>query len=151
METTERDSASQEAWHVLAAKARVDALNHEALERQLRAAQTAGKTRIGIDLHATRFLSQQAIRFITQFAEQLAESGGRLALIAPAEKTKRHFEIYGSLERILVFRAGETFNIVSQEELSARSGGATLASAVSVLIADTLGDDGLDETGPENG
>lgn len=136
MEASERDSVSQEPWYVLVAKVRVDAFNHEALMRQLRAARTSDKKLIGIDLRATRFLSLQAIKFITEFAEKLAAAGGKLALIAPAEKTKRHFEIYGSLDKILVFRASENLNIVTQEDLNAKSSDDAAAFAVPVALSD---------------
>ncbi len=146
METTEPGSVLEEPWYVLVAKVRVDAFNHEALLGQLRAAQASGRKHIGIDLRATRFLSLQAIKFITQFAAELAASGGQLALVAPAEKTKRHFEIYGSLDRILVFRAGEKLNIELQEDLSAKGAddaaaiAAPIAADVSVILTDALND-----------
>lgn len=140
-----RDSTCDEtsAWHVVVAKVRIDAFNQESLVRQLQEAQAAGHKAIGIDLRATRFLSLQAIRFITQFASSLAEAGGRLSLIAPAEKTKRHFEIYGSLESVAIFRAGEKISIASSSELKVTpTNERPMTPEVSALIADAVSDQG---------
>ncbi len=65
----------------------------------------AGHLNLALDLKNNRFVSLQAIHYIVGLAENLAGRGGRFALIACAEKTKRHFEIYGSLKHIAIVRS----------------------------------------------
>lgn len=113
----EQRAPEAESWHIFVAKARIDAFNQSGLSAHLSQAMGEGKKHIGIDLRATRFISQQAILFLSQFAEQLAAAGGRLALIAPLEKTKRHFEIYGSLRWIDVYRAEDAIPVASTADL----------------------------------
>jgi hypothetical protein len=60
-----------------------------------------------------------AIQVIVQFAKALETAGGRFALMGPSEKSKRHFEIYGSLKHIVAFRTGQVINIVSEADLKA--------------------------------
>jgi anti-anti-sigma regulatory factor len=126
---------ASEPWHVIVAKVRVDSFNYDVLVAQLQRAKNMGEKRIALDLRATRFLSLSAIQFLVQFAQQLQQSGGLMALLAPVEKTKRHFEIYGSLEHIVVFRAGQTVNIANQVELGA-DGEGTSAAATETRITD---------------
>jgi anti-anti-sigma factor len=93
-------------WSVVVAKSRVDSFSFDQLVEAVQSLRAQGQTKcIAIDLKATRFLSLQAIRFLVDVARELNEKNGRLALVAPAEKTKRHFMIYGSLEHIQVVRS----------------------------------------------
>lgn len=110
-------TAAAGGWHVIVAKSRVDSFNHDALIELLRRAQEQQERRIALDLRATRFLSLAMIQFLVQFAKELAAEGGQFALIAPAEKTKRHFEIYGSLAHITIFREAQSLPIQSRAEI----------------------------------
>lgn len=97
-------STAPNGWIVVAAKSRVDSFSQEALLNEVRRHLADGQKRIALDLRGTRFFSLQVIRFCVETAKDLASQGGRLALISPPEKTKRHFEIYGSLNQIAVVR-----------------------------------------------
>jgi anti-anti-sigma regulatory factor len=101
---TLKESANDLGWTVLIAKNRVDAFNHEEIRRDLDTLRSAGKKRLALDLSANRFLSLPMIRYCVELAASLAQDGGSFALLGCQPKTKRHFEIYGSLENILFFR-----------------------------------------------
>ncbi|MCM2282705.1 MAG: STAS domain-containing protein [Bdellovibrionaceae bacterium] len=148
MDMSEVSRLAAEPWQIFVAKVRIDAFNHEALVRQLRAAQSEGKMRIGLDLRATRFISLHAIQFITQFAEQFTAQGGRLALIAPGDKTQRHFEIYGSLDKILVFGAHQHLEISGTADLAAQVT-PEVGSIESPIVTDVLSATGTGGNGSD--
>lgn len=100
----ESSSRASKKWRVIAAKLRVDSFNQIELENMARAAREEGCRKIALDLKANRFFSFQAIRFFVDMARDLAQANGELALIGCSEKTKRHFEIYGSLDHIRMVR-----------------------------------------------
>lgn len=92
-------------WSVVVAKTRVDAFCFDQLVESVKVLRQAGKTHIAIDLKATRFMSLAAIRYCVDLGNELRVRGGRLALIAPTEKTQRHFSIYGNLNAIQIMRS----------------------------------------------
>lgn len=92
-------------WRVLVMKSRVDSFNQEELVAAMTGLRAQGCRCIALDLKANRFLSFQAIRFCVDTARELAAEGGSFALIGPSEKTRRHFQIYGSLSDIQVLRS----------------------------------------------
>jgi anti-anti-sigma factor len=96
---------SYEGWDLVSGKVRIDASSNEELVAILKDLRTQGKRRIAIDLRGTRFMSYQAIRYCVDLARELSVIGGEFVLISPSEKTKRHFEIYGSLDRIRIVRS----------------------------------------------
>jgi anti-anti-sigma regulatory factor len=69
--------------------------------------QESGFKHVALDVLTTRFISLQAIQTITHFAESLKANGGVFALVGPAERTKKHFEIYGSLRSITVLKPAD--------------------------------------------
>ena len=93
-----------DGWNVLLLKTRVDAFSIDELKVKLEDLIKSGSRNIALDLKATRFLSLQGIKLIVKEASTIKNAGGQLALIGPIEKTKRHFEIYGTLDDILVVR-----------------------------------------------
>lgn len=97
-------TAVASGWQILQVKARIDAFSQEELIKDLAAAKEQGHKQIALDLKNNRFLSFNAIRFCAEVAAELYNNGGSLALIGCAEKTKRHFEIYGSLKHIRIVR-----------------------------------------------
>ncbi len=111
----------KEPWHVIVAKTRIDSFNQDQLVSEAKHAREAGHKFIALDLHATRFLSLSAIRFLVQFALELSESGRHFALLKPSEKTQRHFSIYGSLAHVHIFKTAESLNIATVVELGMAS------------------------------
>lgn len=109
--------AAKVEWFVLSAKARIDSFNQNNLREQLRRAQASGFDHIALDVHATRFISLAAIQFLVEFAKELKGAGGQFALLQPSEKSKRHFEIYGSLNPISVIRQSAEIKIRERAEL----------------------------------
>lgn len=101
---TEAAASTNSKWTILTAKARVDSFNQSELIRELGELEKSQKY-IAIDLRQNRFLSIPAIRFCVNMAVQLQNEGGQLALIGCTEKTKRHFEIYGSLAHLQLYRS----------------------------------------------
>lgn len=98
------EKVRDDGWSVITTKSRVDSFNQESLIEEVRSLMKKEAKFIAIDLRATRFLSFHAIRFFVEAAQDLVNQEGQLALVACAEKTKRHFEIYGSLDNIQLVR-----------------------------------------------
>ena len=113
----ERVSPHDPAWDVIVTKTRVDSFNQEAMVETVSKLRGEGKKFIAFDLKNTRFLSLAAIQHIVTLAKEMRVEGGQVALVAPSEKTKRHFEIYGSLDGIQVFRGGASFPIAGTHEV----------------------------------
>ncbi len=94
-------------WTIVLVKSRVDSFNQEALIQEIKDLRAAGHKRIALDLKANRFLSFPVILACVDAARELAEADGGFALVACPQKTKRHFEIYGSLKHIKIVRFAE--------------------------------------------
>ena len=62
----------------------------------------AGDRFIALDLKGNRFVSLPVIKFCVEIATRLGKQGGSLALVGCIERTKRHFEIYGTLDEIRI-------------------------------------------------
>ena len=92
-------------WQVISVKPRVDSFNQDDLIAQMRALKEQGETKIALDLKNNRFLSLPVIKFCVEISKELAGQKGGFALVSCPEKTKRHFEIYGSLKHIRVVRS----------------------------------------------
>lgn len=92
-------------WRIITVKTRVDSFNQNALIEEIRGLVAQGCNNMALDLKGNRFMSLPAIKCCVETAEVLGRRGGQFALIACPEKTKRHFEIYGSLARIKVVRS----------------------------------------------
>jgi anti-anti-sigma regulatory factor len=95
---------TRSGWQIIFVKARIDAFSQNDLVKEVRDLCAQGHRKIALDLKNNRFLSFNAIRFCSDFSHELMSEGGALVLIGCAEKTKRHFEIYGSLDRIRIIR-----------------------------------------------
>lgn len=113
----------KKSWFVLSAKARIDSFNQNTLRDQLKRAQASGYNHIALDVHATRFISLAAIQFLAGFAKEMRASNGQLALLAPTEKTKRHFEIYSTLNAISIVRHMTDIEVGEKAELGVDSQG----------------------------
>lgn len=90
----------ESCWQVITLKPRVDALNHADLVAEIHEALAEGAKKIALDLTQNRFFSLNAIQFCMSVARDLYSDGGGLALIGCAERTRRHFDIYGSMKMI---------------------------------------------------
>lgn len=97
--------AESSDWQIVAVKSRVDAFNQEALKEEIENLRKNGYRKIALDLKANRFLSFPVIKHCVEISREVASSGGSFALIGCAERTKRHFEIYGTLDHIDIVRA----------------------------------------------
>ncbi len=104
------------SWNLINLKARVDAGTFEDLQAAVRDLRLQGKTHIALDLRLTRFLSVPAIQLIVSVARELREQGGELVLVGPSEKTKRHLEIYGSIDDVRILRSGEALELLANNE-----------------------------------
>lgn len=104
------------SWNLINVKARVDAKSFDELQATVRDLRLQGKSHIAVDLRQNRFFSLPAIQFIVSSARELREQGGEMVLVGPNEKTKKHFEIYGSLKDIRVIRAGEALDMLATFE-----------------------------------
>jgi anti-anti-sigma regulatory factor len=103
-------------WRLIQVKSRVDFSNQEELAQAIREARAQGCKKIALDLRANRFFSLPSIKICVDIAAELSgERGGDFALISCTEKTRRHFEIYGSLKHIR--------NVRSERDLEGYSGG----------------------------
>lgn len=96
---------SEETWQVITLKPRIDAFNHADLVSEIHEALAEGSKKIALDLTQNRFFSLNAIQFCMSVARDLYSDGGSLALIGCMERTKRHFDIYGSLKQIRIVRS----------------------------------------------
>lgn len=92
-------------WQIIQVKTRVDSFNQAELFDEIRALRANGHQQIALNLHHNRFLSFPVIRFCVDAARELREGGGVFALVGCSERTKRHFEIYGSLGPIRIVRS----------------------------------------------
>ena len=92
-------------WGIIVAKTRLDAFSHERMVSEIQQFRLEGCVRIALDMKGTRFLSLQTIRYLVDLSNELKSANGRLALVAPVEKARRHFEIYGSLKTISIYRS----------------------------------------------
>ena len=99
------EAATLEEWHVIHVKSRVDSFTQEELLNEIREAVAQGRKKIALDLKSNRFLSLPAIKGCVEVSKKLAADSGKFALIMCPERTKRHFEIYGSLKHIRVMRS----------------------------------------------
>ena len=106
--TTELPSAK---WHIIHAKSVVDSHSQDELINEIRTLIATGAKRIAIDLRQNRFLSLPAIKACVEAAQKLATKEKNFALISCQERTKRHFEIYGSLKHIHVTRYESDLNL----------------------------------------
>ena len=97
-------SKTQNKWFVINAKVRIDSFNQNSLREGLKRARSLGYSQIAVDVTSTRFISLAAIQSMVRFGKELKAAGGEFVLIGPTEKTKRHFEIYGSLDSIKMAR-----------------------------------------------
>jgi anti-anti-sigma regulatory factor len=97
---SERENKLVNDWQVVQVKSRVDSSNQTALIDEVRGLREQGVTKIALNLGSNRFLSLPVIRYIVDAARELHHEGGIVALISCPQKTRRHFEIYGSLNHI---------------------------------------------------
>ena len=97
--------AATDGWIKILLKPRVDSLNHDELIDELKAHVDSGLDRIALDLGQNRFVSVTVIKVCVEIAEKLAEMGGALALVRCSERTKRHFEVYGSTDHVRFVRS----------------------------------------------
>jgi anti-anti-sigma regulatory factor len=101
-------------WQVIHVKSRVDSFNQDALIEEIRSLKKQGGKKIAINLKANRFISLPTIKACVGVANELACEGGTFALVSCPEKTKRHFEIYGSLKNIQVYRTDKDLLVIDR-------------------------------------
>jgi len=104
IEPTPSSADTRGDWKIIPVKARIDAFSHDDLINEVRNLRAQGQKKVALDLKNNRFLSFNTIRFCSDLSRELIGGGGALVLIGCAEKTKRHFEIFGSLDYIRVIR-----------------------------------------------
>lgn len=96
--------AGVDAWQVIQVRPRLDSETHADLMTLIHEALAEGCRRIALDLTQNQFFSLNAIQLCMGLARDLANDEGTLALIGCNERTKKHFDIYGSLKQIRVVR-----------------------------------------------
>ncbi len=104
IEPSSSSAGTRGGWQIIHVKARIDAFSQDDLIKEVHNLRAQGHRKIALDLKNNRFLSFNAIRFCSDFSRDLTADSGALVLIGCAEKTKRHFEIYGSLDHIRIIR-----------------------------------------------
>lgn len=92
------------AWSKIVLKPRVDSFNQGELISEINEALASGATRLALDLSGNRFVSVAVIKICAVTAQKLADQGGIFALLGCPERTKRHFEVYGTLDDIRMVR-----------------------------------------------
>jgi len=93
------------SWQIVAVKPRVDSSNQTELISEVRGLIAQGHRFVAINLKDNRFLSLPVIKYCVDAAQKLWPIGGDFVLLSCPEKTKRHFEIYGTLEHIRILRS----------------------------------------------
>lgn len=93
-----------DAWQVIPVRVRLDAETQPDFMTQIHSALADGCRRIALDLTQNQFFSLNAIQLCVSLARDLTSDGGALALVGCAERTKKHFDVYGSLRQIMVVR-----------------------------------------------
>lgn len=93
-----------DTWTKISLKPRVDSFNEDELLAEIKSLVDAGVGRIALDLTQNRFLSVRAIKACVDAAEKIVEMDGVFAIIACIERTKRHFEVYGSTDHVRFVR-----------------------------------------------
>jgi anti-anti-sigma factor len=96
--------ADADAWQVIQVCTRLDAETHPELMAQIHETLAEGHSRVALDLSGTQFFSLAAIQLCMGLARDLAGENGALALVGCSERTKKHFDVYGSLKQITLAR-----------------------------------------------
>ena len=104
LKAVERAPLESDAWQVITLLPRLDSSNHSDLMTEIHSALAEGARRVALDLTQNRFFSLNAIQLCVSLARDLAEDDGAFAIIGCGERTKNHFEIYGSLKQITMVR-----------------------------------------------
>jgi len=94
-------------WGVFEIPERVDAFNFEDFSEQLISYIANKGPWVALDFSNTGFLSFNAIRFISEKADELLGNGGSLAIVGPTEKLKRQISIFATLENVIVAESVE--------------------------------------------
>lgn len=87
-------------WQRLIARPRLDLSNFEEVQTWVASQIERREIWLVLDLKGTHFMSLAVIRFLENLSIELRRQGGALALLAMPDKTRRIFEIYGSLKNI---------------------------------------------------
>ncbi len=94
------EQASAVQWQRLVARPRLDLSNFEEVQTWAASHLNRREHWLVLDLKGTRFMSLAVIRFLETLSVDLRRQGGALALLSMPDKTRRIFEIYGSLKNI---------------------------------------------------
>jgi anti-anti-sigma regulatory factor len=100
----ERAPLGSDAWQIITLLPRLDSSNHSDLMTEIHSVLAEGSRRIALDLTHNQFFSLNAIQLCVSLARDLSEDDGGFAIIGCGERTKKHFEIYGSLKQITMVR-----------------------------------------------
>lgn len=101
-------------WQKLVAKSRIDLSNLAELQEWSQEMLSRGEKWLVIDLKGTRFMGLPVIRYFEDLSEELRRAGGALAFEAMPDKTRRIFEIYGSLQNIVVVARAEQLRLARE-------------------------------------
>lgn len=104
LKVTERVPLQIDAWQIISILPRLDSSNHSDLMSEVHSVLAEGARRVALDLTQNEFFSLNAIQLCVSLARDLAEDDGHFAIIGCGERTKKHFEIYGSLKQITMVR-----------------------------------------------
>ena len=102
--STTASASPVDAWQVIPVRPRLDAESHPELMEQIHEALAEGCNNIALDLTQNLFFSLAAIQLCMGLARDLSNENGALALVGCNERTKKHFDVYGSLKQIKVVR-----------------------------------------------
>ncbi len=111
-EVTEAPSLSRPSqpntWQRYVARPRMDLSNLDDLQQWSKERRENGEAWLIVDLKGTRFMSLPVIGFLETLSLELRNNGGALALLSMPDKTRRIFEIYGSLKNIYLVEKVES-------------------------------------------
>ncbi len=104
VQAVERVPLLNDAWQIVTLLPRLGSSNHSDLMTEIHLVLAEGSRRLALDLTQNQFFSLNAIQLCVSLARDLAEDDGGFAIIGCGERTKKHFEIYGSLKQITMVR-----------------------------------------------
>ncbi len=106
------------SWQRFVARPRMDLSNLDEIQLWAKDMKARGETWLVIDLKGTRFMSLPVIGFIENLSADLKSAGGALALVSMPDKTRRIFEIYGSLKNIFLVEKIENLKSIQATMLN---------------------------------
>lgn len=87
-------------WGIFEVEGTVDSIHTRVFIDSLAEYATGGRKNIIIDLTKAPFLSIGAIRYLNQLSQYLDGASGRLALLGPNDRIRRHIDIFVSWKKL---------------------------------------------------